>query len=959
MEKYLKKINNMKFTKKTLFVYILTTIFILLLLLLAYLFKIDNNIKNYSIYKTQFSNLVLLEKEFKNFFLQKDKFINFDKIVKETKKFEEILVLLKSGDLDKDFGNVFLEKIKNIDSAYTNKIELIEDYKSLQASILNSMHYLLDLSKTLQSNKNYNNTLKIEINNIMFLILHNFIEINNDSKSLFNKINHIETLNNQYEDKRIKYFTIHSKQIINSIITSVKLSNTAEKILLEEPIVSASLLLDKIYNEYLHKQLVIASLFFIVSISIMIILIKIFFSTRKLKNELLAFKYAVEHSDNSIVLTDINKKILYVNENFETNTGYLKNDILGEDPKILSSGLNLRATYEDLNQKLLEGKKWEGELINKKKDGTIFYEKASIIPIFVNDKIENYLAIKLDVTKYIQQREELKESSIVFENTEEGILVTDANQKILTVNKAFEKISGFKKEELIGRKPSLLKSFKHDRFFYKKMWSNIQEKGYWKGKVYDQTKDGSIIATWLNITAVKNKNGKVIKYISIHTNLQEIIDTQEKADYLAYHDSLTGLPNRIKLEEHLSHVIAVASRDELTMSILFIDLDRFKIINDTLGHQIGDKLLQNVSNRITKVLRDTDMVARMGGDEFIVVLETARDKKAAAYVCQKILDIIKEPIKIAEHTLNTSASIGIAMFPDNGKTITTLIKNADTAMYHAKNLGKNNFQYYNEELSINIHDQLKIEQALKQAISDNELFLNYQPQYDLKTRKIISFEALVRWNSKKIGFVTPDVFIPVAEDTGMIIEIGDFIFEQACIDFIKFKKVNKNLQYIAINISSIQFRDKHFINKIKDIIKRVNILPSQIELEITERYIMDFNQSNMLTLEELRALGFRMSIDDFGTGYSSMNYLSKLPIDIIKVDKSFVDGIPDDYNNLQISKAIIALSKSLGYKTVAEGIETKEQEEILLSLDCNIGQGYLFSKPLNYNDAIDFIDQKI
>jgi len=949
----------MKFTKKTLFVYILTTIFILLLLLLAYLFKIDNNIKNYSIYKTQFSNLVLLEKEFKNFFLQKDKFINFDKIVKETKKFEEILVLLKSGDLDKDFGNVFLEKIKNIDSAYTNKIELIEDYKSLQASILNSMHYLLDLSKTLQSNKNYNNTLKIEINNIMFLILHNFIEINNDSKSLFNKINHIETLNNQYEDKRIKYFTIHSKQIINSIITSVKLSNTAEKILLEEPIVSASLLLDKIYNEYLHKQLVIASLFFIVSISIMIILIKIFFSTRKLKNELLAFKYAVEHSDNSIVLTDINKKILYVNENFETNTGYLKNDILGEDPKILSSGLNLRATYEDLNQKLLEGKKWEGELINKKKDGTIFYEKASIIPIFVNDKIENYLAIKLDVTKYIQQREELKESSIVFENTEEGILVTDANQKILTVNKAFEKISGFKKEELIGRKPSLLKSFKHDRFFYKKMWSNIQEKGYWKGKVYDQTKDGSIIATWLNITAVKNKNGKVIKYISIHTNLQEIIDTQEKADYLAYHDSLTGLPNRIKLEEHLSHVIAVASRDELTMSILFIDLDRFKIINDTLGHQIGDKLLQNVSNRITKVLRDTDMVARMGGDEFIVVLETARDKKAAAYVCQKILDIIKEPIKIAEHTLNTSASIGIAMFPDNGKTITTLIKNADTAMYHAKNLGKNNFQYYNEELSINIHDQLKIEQALKQAISDNELFLNYQPQYDLKTRKIISFEALVRWNSKKIGFVTPDVFIPVAEDTGMIIEIGDFIFEQACIDFIKFKKVNKNLQYIAINISSIQFRDKHFINKIKDIIKRVNILPSQIELEITERYIMDFNQSNMLTLEELRALGFRMSIDDFGTGYSSMNYLSKLPIDIIKVDKSFVDGIPDDYNNLQISKAIIALSKSLGYKTVAEGIETKEQEEILLSLDCNIGQGYLFSKPLNYNDAIDFIDQKI
>ncbi len=948
----------MKFTKKIFLIYILIIVFIFLSILFAYLFQIESNIKNYATYKTKLSSLILSEKEFKNFFLQKDKFINFDKIVKETKKFEETLNSLNNSELNKNFGNNFLEKLEIINTAYNDKLILIEDYKSLQASILNSMHYILDLNKSLQINDNFDLSFKTEINNIMFLVLHNFIDINSDFKNIFSKIDTIQKINNKYSDDRIKYFAIHSKKLVNLIIEATELSKESEKVLLEEPIISASLLLDKIYNNYLHKQLLIASLFFISSIAIMMILVKISFTTTRIKNELLAFKYAVEHSDNSIVLTDANKKILYVNENFETNSGYLKDELLGENPKILSSGLNDESTYKNLNQKLSNGERWEGEFVNKKKDGTLYYEKASIVPIFINEKIENYLAIKLNVTEYIQQREELIESSIVFENTEEGILITDEKQRITSSNKAFEKIFGYKKKELLGKKPSFLKSFKHDKFFYKKMWLSIKDTGCWKGKIYDKSKDGSIIPTWLSITAVKDKKGKTIKYISMHTNLQEIMQSQEKADYLAYHDSLTDLPNRIKLEEHLDHVISVANRDNLTMSILFIDLDRFKIINDTLGHQVGDVLLQNVSKRIKRVLRDTDMVARMGGDEFIVVLETARDKKSAAYVCQKILDTIKEPIKIGEHSLNTSASIGIAMFPDNGNNITTLIKNADTAMYHAKNLGKNNFQYYNEELSINIHYQLKIEQALKYAISRNELYLNYQPQYNLETRKIISFEALVRWNSKKIGFTGPDIFIPVAEDTGMIIEIGDFIFEQACSDFKKFKKINKELQYIAINISTIQFRDKYFVEKIKEIIARVDILPSQIELEITERYIMEFNESNMTVLEELRDLGFRMSIDDFGTGYSSMNYLTKLPIDIIKVDKSFVDGIPDDNNNMQISKAIIALSKSLGYKTVAEGIETKEQEETLLNLNCNIGQGYLFSKPLNYEDAVHFLKEK-
>ena len=952
------KIKIMKFEKKSLFIYLLIFNLIMLFGLFAYLFKIENHIKHYNTYKKNITNLILIEKEFKHFFLLKDQFINFDTIVNETKRFESNLDSLYSSNLEEDFGSDIIKKLDLTKTTYEKELLLIENYKSNQATILNSLHYLLDLNKVIKNNKKYDTEIRNKVDDIILLILHNYINISSDFKKVTKIINSLERENLLLNKNEIKYFFIHSKKIISLLEKSFKISKESNKLLLYKPLNDMDFSLDEIYNNYLNQQLIITFLFFISSILIMLCLVKIYLDTLKIKDELLAFKYAVEHSDNSIILTDTNRKIIYVNEIFESNTGYLKNEILGQDPKILSSGLSEKEIITDLNEKLKDGKKWEGELINKKKDGSIFYEKASIVPILINNELKNYLAIKLDITKYIKQSEELKESSIVFENTEEGIVITDAKQNILLVNQAFQKISGYTKEELLGNKPSLLKSFKHDRFFYKQMWHGIKEKGYWKGKIYDQAKDGTIIPTWLNITAVKDKNNKIVKYISIHTNLQDIIDNQEKADYLAYHDSLTNLPNRIKLEEHLAHVLSVAKRNHLEMSILFLDLDRFKIINDTLGHQVGDILLQNVAKRIKKVLRDIDMVARMGGDEFIIVLETARDKKSAAYVCQKILDTIREPIKIAEHTLNISASIGIAMFPSSGKNITTLIKNADTAMYHAKKLGKNNYQYYNNELSINVHDQLKIEQALKLALLNNELYLNYQPQYTLKNRKIISFEALVRWNSKRIGFISPNIFIPVAEDTGMIIEIGEYIFEQACRDFVEFKKVNKQLQYIAINISSIQFRDKDFISKIKNILKKTNILSSEIEIEITERYIMEFNKLNITILEELKALGFRMSIDDFGTGYSSMNYLSKLPIDTIKVDKSFVDDIPIDNNNMQISKAIIALSKSLGYKTVAEGIEKKEQEDYLLSLDCNIGQGYLFSKPLDFENAIKFLKQK-
>lgn len=947
----------MNFNSKNLFFLTLITVSGLMFGLFVYLFKIENSVKDYNDYKNSLTELRFLDKEFNNFFLKKNRFTNFDLIVGYTNKFEKILEELKQSNFEKDFGFVFKLRIDEIEELFFKKLELIEDYKSRQSSTLNSMHFIYDLNRDLQDDLSFPLEYKSYLNKTIFMLIQGFIGIEYDIQKVLLNLEYIKDLKTKNLDERVKFLSKHIEQIIIKKNESVNIFNKAKSIPLENSLKKTSFLLDKIYDKNLFNQLIIALLFFLFAFIIMIILVKIYFNTLKIKKELSAFKYAVQHSDNSIVLTDAKRKIVYVNENFELNTGYKIDELEGNKPKILSSGLTPSENYDELNKKLNSGQKWEGEFINKRKDGSIFYEKASIVPIFINDELVNYLAIKLDITKYIKQQEELKESSIVFDNTEEGIVITDKNANILSANDSYEKMSGFKKSELIGKKSNIFKSSKHDKIFYKSMWHELKEKGLWKGKVYDTSKSGSSIPIWLNVTAVRDEKGKIIKYICIHTNLQEIIDTQEKAEFLAYHDSLTSLPNRVRLEEHLNHVIDVSLRNNLTMSILFIDLDRFKIINDTLGHQVGDKLLQIVAKRIKSILRQSDMLARMGGDEFVVVLETARNKNSAAFVCKKILEVLKETIKIANHDLNTTASIGVAMYPEDGDNISQLIKHADAAMYHAKKKGKNTFEYYDKQLSIDVHDQLKIEQALKLCISNHELYLNYQPQFNIKTNEVKSFEALVRWNSFDLGFVSPATFIPIAEDTGMIIEVGNFVFEQACKDFIKFKEIDENLEYIAINISSIQFRDEKFISNIKQIIKNVNIRPDEIELEITERYIMDFNESNMMILNELRDLGFRMSIDDFGTGYSSMSYLNKLPIDIIKVDKAFIDDIPEDNNNLQIAKGIIALAKSLGYKTVAEGIEYQEQQDALIELGCDLGQGYLISKPLSYDGIVEFLNK--
>jgi len=476
--------------------------------------------------------------------------------------------------------------------------------------------------------------------------------------------------------------------------------------------------------------------------------------------------------------------------------------------------------------------------------------------------------------------------------------------------------------------------------------------------MYNKTKSGKVLPVWLTITVVRDKIGAISNFIAIYTNLEEIIEMEEKADFLAYHDSLTRLPNRANFEREIVRIFDVAKSNHEKIAILFIDLDRFKVINDTLGHHVGDEMLIYLAKRIKNILRKDDLFARIGGDEFVIILDPLKAKENAAVMAEKILSVIREPIQVQNYHLNTTASIGIALYPDDGVGKSEIIKHADSAMYHAKENGKDRYEFYTEQLSIDIQLRLDLEQELKHALKKKELYLHYQPQYDLKSGKVSGAEALLRWYNLNLGQVPPDLFISVAEETGMIIDIGYFVFEEACREFIHWKEQGLNIDTVSVNISSVQFKEKNIFENFKKIIEKVGISPHNIEIEITENFIMEYSTTNLSILEDFRGLGCQISIDDFGTGYSSMSYMKSLPLDTIKIDQSFVTDLPYDIHDSEVSKAIIALSKSLGYKVIAEGIENELQEAFLRENRCDIGQGYYFGRPMGSSAFVAFVKEK-
>ena len=540
--------------------------------------------------------------------------------------------------------------------------------------------------------------------------------------------------------------------------------------------------------------------------------------------------------------------------------------------------------------------------------------------------------------------------SQVFASSLDAIVITDSHNAILSVNAAFTRLTGYEETDVVGKNPRILSSGRESPEFYAAMWRDITQKGQWSGEVEDRRKDGSVYPKWLNISVVRAPDGAILNHVGVFKDITAQKQSEERFIYLANHDTLTTLPNRHLLTDRLRKAIELATRSEGRLALLFLDLDNFKWVNDSLGHANGDKLLITVATRLLAAVRASDTVARLGGDEFVVLIIHPSGNQEVASIAEKVIAAVAQPLDLGGHEYQVTISIGISVFPNDGQDSTALIKHADTALYAAKGQGKNQFRFFDSELNRHAVERTELERGLRQAIKQQEFELHYQPKLCIKSDSICGAEALIRWRHPELGLIPPDKFIPLAEETGLIVEIGEWVIRETCRQISVWEKRGIKLRGVAVNLSALQIEALNFVDTVTRIMDESGVSPEQLELELTESAVLRSPDRSIATLQRLRQMGFRLALDDFGTGYSSLSYLKRLPVDIVKIDRSFVNGIPDDEGDMQIVRMTIALAKSIHLVVVAEGIETAQQHEFFKEIGCEFLQGYLISRPLPARD---------
>jgi diguanylate cyclase (GGDEF)-like protein/PAS domain S-box-containing protein len=567
-------------------------------------------------------------------------------------------------------------------------------------------------------------------------------------------------------------------------------------------------------------------------------------------------------------------------------------------------------------------------------------------------------AVATDVTEKRLAEDKLREAAAVFRNTAEGVVITDAAGRIIEINEAFTVITGFEKDEVVGKNASLLQSGRHDCDFYKDMWHTLESTGHWRGELWNRRKDGTIYPELLTISQVTDADGHPNGFVGVFADITSIKQTEEQLTHLAHHDALTGLPNRLLFNARLDQSIRHAERNQEMLAVIFIDLDRFKNINDSLGHPAGDHMLKELAGRLLKLVRRDDTVARLSGDEFVVLLEAIGNADHAVLGVEKLMQAFADPVKIGESEVRVTASIGLSLYPQDGDDSATLLRNADAAMYRAKDDGRNNYQFYTAELTHVAFEHMFLESALRNALESQEFRLVYQPQFALTTGELTGLEALLRWDHPQQGVISPGRFIPIAEQSGLIKEIGRWVIEEACRQATQWRADGLNFGRIAVNVAGPQIQQPAFADIVQNALEQSGLSPTRLELEITESFVTHRTNVSIEQLSRLRALGIDIAIDDFGTGYSSLSYLKQLPIDKLKIDQAFVRDIPDDPNDMAIAEAVIAMGKALGLRVIAEGVETAEQAQFLREKGCQFAQGFYFSKPLSVQGVTALIGRQ-
>jgi len=552
----------------------------------------------------------------------------------------------------------------------------------------------------------------------------------------------------------------------------------------------------------------------------------------------------------------------------------------------------------------------------------------------------------------------MRQAEVVFQNAREGLVVTDLDYTVLNVNPAYCDITGYRRDETIGTTTSILKSGKHDNHFFSTLKQQLKAQGFWQGEIWNRRKDGEIYPQFLAVSTVYGLNGQPSHYVGVMTDISQIKNSEQRLHHLAHYDPLTDLPNRVLLQLKLQHAIDQAERSNKTMAVLFIDLDRFKNVNDSLGHGVGDELLLALTQRLCHRLRDEDTLCRISGDEFLLLLEHIDRPEDAAGVAQTILDLLRQSFLLpSNHEVYISASIGICVYPDDGTIVEDLIQHADIAMYQAKEQGRNTYRFYTRAMTERVSQRLDMESNLRRGLDNDEFVLNYQPQVASANGKIIGCEVLLRWQPPDQKMIPPDRFIPLAEETGLIVPIGNWVLRTACIQAREWIDQGIAFGTMAVNLSAVQLNQAEIATTIGEILQQTGLPPEHLRLELTESMIMERGPQAIALLQSLKDLGVTLSIDDFGTGYSSLAYLKLFPVDELKIDQSFVRDLSSDINDREIAATIIAMARTFNLAVVAEGVETQTQLDFLIEQNCPACQGYLFSRPLSATTFAELVKQ--
>ena len=655
------------------------------------------------------------------------------------------------------------------------------------------------------------------------------------------------------------------------------------------------------------------------------------------------FAKAFNASPDGMILTRLSDgRLLEANEGFTRITGYANNQAIDHSTLDLNIWVDLKQREHFLEKLRTEGQVRDFHCLIRRNDGQIRLCELSARPIPIAETA-CILTSARDITERHLMQEKLQLAATVFESTAEGVLITDTRQNISAVNRAFSEITGYSENEALGKTPRLLASGLHDSAFFIAMWHQLAAQGHWQGEISNRRKNGEIYPCWLTISAVRDRDQVINHFVSVFADISSLKHAQARLDHQAHHDPLTGLPNRTLFENRLQAQLTDESDPHSQGAVLFLDLDRFKHINDSLGHPVGDLLLKSIAHRLKEQVREIDTVARLGGDEFIILLPGLQQARDAEHVANKVLSCFSAPFEAGDHEFFSSASIGISLYPQDGSDVTTLIKNADAAMYRSKAKGRNRVESYTRDLTSQANARVELEQELRRALERRQFSLHYQPKFCLTTNALVGAEALIRWSHPLLGEVGPEQFIPLAEDNGLILAIGDWVLETACRQMSDWQHTYPPFGALSVNLAGAQLHQPDLLKRVTGLLQEHHLNPNRLQLEITENFIMSQTEEALTVLHQLKQLGVQLAIDDFGTGYSSLSYLKRLPLSTLKIDQSFIRGLPDDPHDGAIVRAIIALGRSMQLTTIAEGVETVAQQTFLRNEGCEHMQGYLLS----------------